>query len=765
VNDKKNNITDYDNLDLTPVMSQYVSVKKAYADYLLFFRMGDFYELFFEDAEIVSNLLDLTLTQRDKLRGGIPMCGMPHHVIDTYIGKLVKLGYKIAICDQTETPDTKAGKGPLKREITRVITPGTVVDENLLEKKENNFLLSIFIDKKRSIAFSFIDLSTSDFFIQSADFNEFPALLAKIDPKEMLIPDFLYEDREFLNCMDDWKSNWRLFIRPMPSALFDYKSSEKVLVDFYKIHSIDSLGKLSENEIKSSGMLFDYIFTIQGKNLGHVSYPKVLRSDKFVQIDSFTAKSLDIFSTTSSLKSANLIDTIDFTSTAAGRRLLFSYLSSPLTDVNQINDRLNAVEFLIDHSVILENLQNLLKRVPDFSRVMSRILLGKWSLKDISAIKTGLMICDEIKEFFLKQADSMEKNDNYISAFIEYKISADKTKVNRTFDDYSDYYADEGFVSFVNKINIPSYILVIVKRIGDYRSILSDVLHCVKEMDIPVNLDDGDFIERGFSEELDQTRDFRAKIEAVLENMQNEYKNLTQISTLKIKKNQMFGYYIEIPQSQESKVPYSFIKKQSTLNTIKYTTPELSQLEFDINNTDEKIYKLQFKIIVDIIDKITEIKNEIYSTADAISQIDVICSFAVAAIKFNYVRPVLDDSEDLIIKDGRHPIVENHLMKHNKQFIPNDCDLTHENRFWLLTGPNMAGKSTFLRQNAIIIIMAQIGSFVPASYAKIGYVNKIFTRIGAYDDLSHGKSTFMVEMIETANILRKCRLSKFYYTR
>lgn len=789
------NISDVQNNDFegnatfTPIMQQYLSIKDDYKEYLLFFRMGDFYELFFEDAKIASKCLDLVLTQRDKNRGGIPMCGMPAHASENYFAKLLRLGYKVAVCEQTEDVGQKSSKGPLKREVVKILTPGTITEDNFLESVNYNFLACIYVSKdslkkilqndnrkssgnvtlelfsdldteinpdSKVMVLSYLDLSTGEFFVQNISLNEIPSILEKVSPKELVLPEYLYTNERFISLMDGWRMNWRLISRYMQSSIFDYYNGYQVLTDFYKIRALDGLGNFSDDHVSCMSGLFEYVRITQVNKKPYISVPTLIQEKNFLKIDAFTLKNLDIFNTHSAFRNATLFHTLDNTVTAMGARQLRMFLTYPLQNVDLINGRLNVIEFFIKKYSILEEVRIALQEIPDIKRIMSRVVLNKWTIKDIFSLKNGLHKIKEVKKCFDFYTKSLPKVHH--SSNVEYGDEGVSTFRTQTVDDGSSYTAKEMSYSLFTSDVMPQLLEDIVYGLGDYDDLCDNVFSCLNDTLVPPQtIRDGNIIRSGFSKDLDDARNVQETLDDFVEKLQHRYIELTGINTLKIKSNNLWGYFIEVPSSQQSKVLHEFVKKQTTLNSIRYTTVELAQFEQKLKSANDKVFELESNLFLNVVEKIVDAKNLVYSTAMAVGYLDVFSSLARIAVDGNYTRPFVDDSEDFIVKDAKHPVIDH--MKAG--FIENDCQLIENDKIWLLTGPNMAGKSTFLRQNALIVIMAQIGSFIPASYAKIGCVDKLFSRIGAADDLASGRSTFMVEMIETSIILRNATNKSF----
>jgi DNA mismatch repair protein MutS len=720
--------------NLTPIMFQYKGIKAQYTDHLLFFRLGDFYELFYEDAVIASNVLDIVLTQRDKLRNPVPMCGIPAHASQSYIARLIKLGYRVAICEQVETPETKAaGTGPLKREVVRIITPGTIMDDILLEAKEYNFLLAISCNANKNLenanfGIAFVDISTGDIFTELQHYSSLDVLLSRLRPKEILITSNIINNESLQKIFTPYKS----IIRSISSSSVERGIAAAKILRFYNVQALDAFGDFSSDEISSMAAILTYVQSTHRSNMPYFAAPQKLVSNDFLQIDDFTQKSLEILESNSSVKGATLLDVIDMTLTAGGARLLKMRLSSPLKNTDLIRERLDSVNIFVQNSEMLAKTRAVLKNMPDIMRAMSRISYDSCNSRDISTLRAGLLQIGKLREVLLSFLSNMQLDNTDFT----------NSKNNSQSGNHS--------CELINAI----------ANVHDY-SALHLLLSNTLEDSLPINTRDGKLIRRGYCSDLDDIYNFIESADVELENLRNDYALETGISSIKIKQNKILGYYLEISKSHEEKIPYSFTRRQSLLNSIRYTTHDLSDLEDKINTAFERAQVLEMQIFCQLIEKIIAMREQIISTARSIAIIDVSAGLAQCAIQREYSRPVITEESDFRVKNGRHAIVEAIKTFEHTQFIANDCILENEQKTWLLTGPNMAGKSTFLRQNALLIILAQIGSFVPADEFTLGCVNKLFARIGASDDLAMGRSTFMVEMIETATILRNANDKSF----
>ncbi len=708
-----------ENKELSPGMAQYMEIKKSYPDYLLFYRMGDFYELFFEDAFKASKALDIALTKRGKVAGeDIPMCGVPFHAYESYLAKLIKCGYKVAICEQMEDPaeaKKRGYKSVVRREVVRLVTPGTLTEDTLLDSRRNNYLMGI--SKNNGIyGFAWVDLSTGVFYTTSSEptkeneVSEIYGILSKIMPEEILVSDAMLQNPALFDLFNEYREK----LSVLPNARFDYANSLKKTLDFYAVQTLDSFGSFSKAEVTSVGLVLDYVEMTQKGQMPRIMPPVKIREALYMEIDAATAKNLDLFD---GARGSSLISVIDRTVTGAGARMLNSRLINPLLELEEINARLNAVEFFYKHNDVRDELRNILKKCPDMERAVSRLSVNRGGPRDMAAILQTLNALSPIKVLMT----SYQKVD----------------------------VVDE----------LPKAISSILQKLGDYYSLIDVLSRALNDDNLPLLPRDGGFVAEGYSPELDATRAMRDEGHQFIMNLQGKYIKETQIDALKIKYNNVVGYFIEVPNKYATQMleKPEFIHRQSVLNAARFTTAELTELENQIRGAADKALALEMEIFEDITRHIMVSADDISRSANALAELDIAAALADLALENNYCRPELDNSLIFEVEDGRHPVVEASIKRNNEGvFVGNNCSLNGENnRIWLLTGPNMAGKSTFLRQNAIIAIMAQIGSFVPAKSAHIGIINKVFSRVGASDDLSRGRSTFMVEMVETASILNR----------
>lgn len=692
---------------VTPMMQQYLVTKAQYPDCLLFYRMGDFYELFFADAIDAAEILDIALTKRGSHNGDpIPMCGVPQHAYEPYLHKLITSGRRVAVCEQMESPEEAKKRGykaVVRREVVRIITPGTIIEESLLDARNANYLASL-VRIGSDLALAWIDISTGEFRTSITSKNSLSSDLARLSPKEILLADKLFIDAEISQTLREH----RQALTPHAANIFDYLRTENRLKTFFGVASLDGFGDFSRAEIAACGSLIEYVELTQKGNLPRLEYPVQFKSSNFMAIDAATRRNLEIIVTLSGNKKGSLLNIIDRTITGGGARLLSSYISAPLTNTEAIANRLDMVQFFFENESVRDNLREILKRVPDIERALSRICMDKASPRDLAQIRSGLaqaLIISEILEFC--------------------------------------------------GVEIPSGIATYLRGLGTHDQLVGKLNEALKEEVTGGLARDGGYIADGFHSKLDEMRGLRDNSQNKIMALREKYRLETGVNTLKITQNNVLGFFVEVTPQQSSKITdQSFIHRQTLANAVRYTTVELRQLENDILNAKDHAIRLEVMLFEELCNKIKNSAETIYLAAQSIAGIDVMAGLGELAQTLNYNRPKVDTSLAFNIKGGRHPVVETALGGDaNGKFIKNDSDISGSQRLWLLTGPNMAGKSTYLRQNALIAILAQIGSFVPADSAHIGIVDKVFSRVGASDDLARGQSTFMVEMVETATIL------------
>jgi DNA mismatch repair protein MutS len=738
--------------DITPTMAQYLELKEQYQDSLLFFRLGDFYELFFQDAVKASQALNIVLTHRGKHQGQpVPMCGIPCHASDHYLGKLIRHGFKVAICEQTETPKEKTGTGPLKRDVVRVITPGTLLEEPLLEDKKNNFLAALCEDslEKGFLGIAFADISTGEFFSERLAFPQLASTLERIRPSEMLVPESLFNQPTLTNLWNEW----RYQTTPLPDSRFHPQNGKERLETFFQVKTIESFGSFSPEELGAAGALTDYILLTQKRNVLQLSRLRKLNHDDYVAMDGFTRKNLELLYDASGGSERSLLKTIDRTITPGGARLLSLRLNHPLQRLETIDSRLDSVSYFIDHGKKRIALRDLLRSWPDSERMLTRALSGRNCPRDLGSIRDLLLLLPKVAEFF------PIRTPQEALAYIDQKDPSNGFDSNNAKD------VDPDFESTFSKQDqdglapLPKELYQAVIGLGAYPELTQELSSALGDV-LPMLLKDGGVIRTGYHPHLDCLRQTRNKVLEELQALQQKYVQETQIHNLKISHNMVLGHYIEVPPGAASKMPFMFQLKQSLVTSVRYTTPELAEFENRLNSSQEEAQSLEQQIFEGLLDHLRQAVEPLRQTARSVAILDVSCALAELAVTQNYHRPRLDHSKTFYIKQGRHPVVERHTLD-DTPYTKNDCHLDEAATFWLLTGPNMAGKSTFLRQNAIIALMAHIGSFVPADEAHIGLIDRIFSRVGASDDLARGYSTFMMEMVETATILNQATEKSF----
>ncbi|MDR1026283.1 MAG: DNA mismatch repair protein MutS [Lactobacillus sp.] len=710
-----------ENVKITPMMAQYLEIKNNYKDYLLFYRMGDFYEMFFDDAVVASKALDIALTKRGKHEDAdIPMCGVPFHAYENYLARLIRQGYKVAICEQMEDPKEakkRGAKSVVKRDVIRLVTPGTLTEDNLLDSKKNNFILSI-ARQGSSLGTSWLDISTGEYYTQEIPLAErkevtiLSGTISRLNPVEIIVSDQYLQTPAIFSVFNEHREK----LSVLPQARFNSENALKRLKGIFNVETLDAYGNFSRAEITAAGVLIDYIDNTQKGKMPKIMPPAKVYENHVMEIDGATRRNLEILESISGDKSSSLLGSIDRTITGAGGRLLSYQLANPLKDVAEINSRLDVIEFFSSQNHLRDDVRSMLKSIPDIERALSRLSLGRGGPRDLSSIKIALEITPKIK--------------NLLS---EVNVGDELSK-------------------------LPIAVKKIMDKMG-FHGTLVDKLEQALSEELPLLSRDGGFIREGFYPPLDELKDIRNHSQKIILDMQNKYASDTGISNIKIKYNNVIGYFIEVPAKYSTQLLENkdYIHRQSVLNAGRFTTVELTEIEDKIRGASEKALAMELELFAELVKEVLVSSDDIFKTSKAIAELDVGSALADLAVEKNYCRPLIDDSLTFDIKEGRHPVVEASIEKENSStFVGNDCCLGPDTSLiWLLTGPNMAGKSTFLRQNAIIAIMAQMGSFVPAAAAHIGLIDKIFSRVGASDDLAKGRSTFMVEMVETASILNQ----------
>lgn len=703
-------IHDDTHADATPAMKQYLQMKAQYPDCLLFYRMGDFYELFFEDAIDASAILDIALTKRGKHAGEeIAMCGVPAHSHEGYLQKLIASGRKVAICEQMETPDEAKKRGGHKaivqRDVVRVVTSGTITEEALLAANQPSYLAAL-AEAEGELALAWLDITTGQFCVMALDAANAAAELARIAPKELLASEALASS---LGALKEWQSTLTL----QPQSQFDARKGERTLLTHFAMTSLEPMGGLSKADIAACGALLEYLKLTQLVQFPRLDMPHKQQLGAALLMDAATRRNLELTATLSGSRKGSLLSVIDRTVTSAGGRLLGGWLTSPLTDVAEIAARQSVLAWAIAHAPLATSLRQTLREAPDMERAASRLCMGRGSPRDVQMVMRALHAAQSIR------------------------ITLDLQQQGK---------ADAAW---------PEALAVLVAQLGEHGQLITTLQRALKD-ELPLHARDGNFIAHGYRADLDAVRALRDDSKRVIAQMQQRYIDESGIATLKIKFNHVLGYFVELTSLHESKVPAHFIHRQSLANALRYTTTELAQTARAIADAQGHALQLELEMFDELVALVTAQSAHILQAARALAQLDVLLSLAELATAERYVRPIIDTSPDFNIIGGRHPVVESMLKRSGDAFIANDCDLSHAQKpLWLLTGPNMAGKSTFLRQNALIVILAQMGSYVPATSATIGVVDRLFSRVGAADDLARGQSTFMVEMVETATILNQ----------
>lgn len=687
-------------MSITPMMQQYLETKKQYKDCIIFYRLGDFYEMFFEDAITASKELEITLTGKNcGLEERAPMCGVPYHAVDSYLNKLVTKGYKVAIVEQVEDPAT--AKGIVKREVVRIVTPGTNLNTSALDETKNNYLMSI-VCVENCFGIAIVDITTGDFFVTEVENNR--ALLDEIYkfmPSEIICNDaFLLTGID----IDDLKNRLNITVFKLESWYFDDDMCKKALTDHFKVYDLSALG-IDNYDVgtNAAGALMQYLTETQKNSLSHLTQIIPYSTNKFMILDTSTRRNLELCETLrEKQKRGSLLWVLDKTKTAMGARMLRSYIEQPLIDKESIIKRQKAIEELNKSLITRDELREYLSPIYDLERLISKVAYKSANPRDLIALLNSLKMLPHIK-------------------------------------------------TVIQDFKSPLF-----KEITEDLDVLDDITSLIDNSineDPPINIKEGGIIKEGYNEEVDRLRKAKTEGKTWLAELETKEKEKTGIKGLKIKYNKVFGYYLDVTNSYKDLVPDYYVRKQTLTNSERYTTDELKQLEDVILGAEDKLFSLEYNLFSEIRDEISSQVVRIQTTAKALAKIDVFASLAYVAEHNNYVKPNINEKGIIDIKNGRHPVVEK--MMPDSMFVTNDTYLDmNNNRVSIITGPNMAGKSTYMRQTALITLMAQIGSFVPATSANIGVCDKIFTRVGASDDLASGQSTFMVEMTEVANILR-----------
>jgi DNA mismatch repair protein MutS len=720
--------------DATPMMAQYLQIKRSYPDALLFYRMGDFYEMFFDDAVKAAEALDIALTKRGKHLGeDIRMCGVPVHSHESYLERLIRQGFKVAVCEQTEDPaeaKKRGSKAVVRREVIRLVTPGTLTEDTLLDARAHNYLAALArTGSEKTLGLAWADVSTGEFEVTSLEEGALGAELARLEPGELLVADGFFRDAE-MKAIFDQRSG---AVTALPGARFDSSAAERRLKAHFGVGALDGFGSFSRPELAAMGALLDYVELTQVGRMPALQPPRRMAAGAAMAIDAATRANLELAKTLKGETKGSLLSVIDRTVTGAGARELAGRLAAPLTDRAKINARLDAVEWFAEARDLRAKLRAQLRAAPDMARALTRLSLGRGGPRDLAAIRDGLGASHEIAALL----------DGVPTPLVP----------------------------------LPDEIVESATALRSAGASLRDRLAEALAVDLPLISRDGGFIAAGFSAPLDELRMLRDESRRLIAGLQSKYADETGISVLKVRHNNVLGYYIEVgPKHAERMLApplsQSYIHRQTLANAVRFMTGELADLASRIAEAAGRVLEIELGLFDDLVAATLERTAVIARAAAALGALDATSALGELAVERRYTRPVVDESLAFRIRGGRHPVVEAALEREASAspFVPNDCDLTGDDsaeqgaasrreappkRLWLLTGPNMAGKSTFLRQNALIAILAQMGSFVPAAEAHIGIVDRLFSRVGAADDLARGRSTFMVEMVETAAILNQ----------
>ena len=688
-------------------MAQYLEIKAQYPDALLFYRMGDFYEMFFDDAAAAAEALDIALTKRGKHAGeDIPMCGVPVHSAENYLLTLIRKGFRVAVCEQTEDPAAarkRGSKAVVRREVVRLVTPGTLTEDSLLEARRHNYLAA-HARVRDAGALAWVDISTGAFHVMELPPVRLGPELARLMPSEVLLSESLADD------LSDTVSDTGASVTTLGRTSFDSTNGDKRLRTLFGVESLDAYGQFTRAEVAAMGAIVDYLDVTQRGRLPLLRPPQREAAARVMQLDAATRRNLELTQSLSGGRSGSLLAVMDRTLTAAGARLLERRLSSPSQILDVIAERQDAVQFMQEQAHISGRLREALRRVPDLDRALSRLGLDRGGPRDLAAIRTGLARAGDI-------------------------------------------------AAMLSDVALPA----LLQRAAEALTGHDELLHVLDRAIVaepPLMARDGGFIAPGFDDELDELRKLRDEGRGVIAGMQQSYARDTGLSSLKIKHNNVLGYFVEVTATHADRMlspPLSdtFKHRQTTANQLRFTTPELSEMETRILNAGGRAIEIEKRLYDSLKTRILDNAAAITAVAEALAEIDLAAALADLAGGEGWCRPHVDDSRALEVEGGRHPVVEQALKQTGAPFVANDCTLGTDADVWLLTGPNMAGKSTFLRQNALIALLAQAGSFVPATRARIGIISQLFSRVGASDDLARGRSTFMVEMVETAAILNQ----------
>jgi DNA mismatch repair protein MutS len=701
------------------MMRQYLAIKALHPDHLLFYRMGDFYELFFDDAVKASAALDIALTRRGQHLGeDIRMCGVPVHSHEAYLSRLIRQGFKVAVCEQTEDPAEarkRGAKSVVERAVVRVITPGTLTEDSLLDARSHNYLAAL-AEAQGELALGWLDLSTADFAAQPLSPGQLAAALARLSPGELLVPDRLLAREPLKAVLEEWNT----VLTPLPSARFDSDNARKRLQAAFKVAALESFGAFSRAEVAACGALLDYLELTQAGRRPALSPPRRERADGTMEIDPATRRNLELVRGLEGGRGGSLLAVIDRTLTGPGARLLGERIAAPLTDRAGIERRLDLVQLFVERPSVRRRVREALAHTPDIERALQRLSVGRGGPRDLVALATGLDAGEALAALLRAEPEALAPT--------------------------------------------PAPLAEIVVACSDHRALVEALAIALVD-EPPLFARDGGFVRAGYRPELDEQRTLRDDSRKTVAALEAKYRTATGVPSLKIRHNNMIGYHIEVTATHADRLDLAalaFTRRQSMANATRFSTAELADLETRIGRAADQALALELAIFDELCARVTALSARIAAAGRALASLDVAAALAELAASEAYVRPTLSEAAVFAIEGGRHPVVETALQRPGSSstsggagFVPNDCDLGQERRLWLLTGPNMAGKSTFLRQNALIAVMAQAGCFVPARQATIGIVDRLFSRVGAADDLARGRSTFMVEMVETAAILNQ----------
>lgn len=697
-----------DKSGLTPMLAHYLEVKESHPDCLIFYRMGDFYELFFDDAVAAAGALDITLTKRGKQAGqDVPMCGVPVHTADSYLARLIRAGFKVAVCEQMEDPARARKRGSkvlVRRDVIRVVTPGTLTEDTLLDARMHSFLAAVAA-VGGELGLAWLDMTTGDFAMQPVAARELGAALARLEPAEILVPDSLVDQA----LLSEVFAEWRDLLTVQPSGRFDSTNAANQLKSHFAVDSLDAFGAFGRSETAAAGALLDYVHLTQCGRAPRLNRPVRQTGDGTMEIDAATRRNLELTQTLTGERKGSLLSIVDRTVTGPGARMLAARIAAPLTNIQSIESRLRLVAFFRNDPVARDGVRDLLCQTPDAERALSRLTLKRAGPRDLAAIRETL------------------------AATVPLVMT----------------------LSASSLADLPE-LATLKQQIGQHDCLVDHLTRALDE-DLPLQSRDGGFIAPGYSEALDEQVALKKGGKGLIVRMETDYREETGIASLKIKHNNVLGYFIEVTTAQSDKMPAGpespFIHRQTMASATRYTTIKLSSLESDLARATDRALAIELALFDALTAEVLDQADAIARAANALAVLDVSAGLAALAADGDWCRPIMAEDIRFAVTCGRHPTVES--MQSDTLFVPNDCDLGQDRNLWLLTGPNMAGKSTFLRQNALIAILAQAGSYVPATAAEIGLVDKLFSRVGAADDLARGRSTFMVEMVETAAILNQ----------